>query len=79
MTLWKHIIDAGAALTTALGVFLGWMPKMGAFLAVTWYLIIIWESQTVARLRVRFRPLVNRPTGMSISNPMEKIGDDDHA
>ena len=69
----KHGVDAVAA-GGILGAFVGVLPPLAAFVAVLWYAIQIWESETVQgwvhrhkvtkRLRQRHRRHVaqGRPT-----------------
>jgi hypothetical protein len=82
--LWRYVVDTGAAITTVSGWFLGWMPTFGAMLAILWYSIQIWESQTVARIRIRVRshPLLCPPDSHLdpfVINPVENEKDDDYA
>lgn len=46
VTQWAgNIISLGAIV----GTFIGWLPAVAAFIALTWYTIQIWESHTVQR------------------------------
>lgn len=40
-------VDYGVAPGLTLAVLLGWLPHIAAALAVVWYLIRLWETETV--------------------------------
>jgi len=51
----QNVAAHGVAIASVLGALAGWLPSVGAMLAVIWYAIQIWESQTVANWRRRIR------------------------
>lgn len=42
-TIFGHVISTGAVI----GSVAGWLPPISAFVALIWYLISIWETETV--------------------------------
>lgn len=50
----KHSLD-GAAGVTVLVTWLDFLPDVAAAVSIIWFLIRIWESDTVKELRLRYR------------------------
>lgn len=78
----KHVVDTLSA-TAILGTFVGFLPPLAAFVAVLWYALQIWESDTVQgwlhrhrvqhRLRRKHRRRVahGRPTPPKLPRPWQ--------
>lgn len=50
----SHAVDTGAAVSI-FAVLAGWLPGIVAVLAMLWYILQIWESQTVRDWRAKWR------------------------